>query len=473
MNSRHQTFGPDKLICENVRHKEKNTKIASRFTVISTSFFMIAMAIMDLGPVFAQEASSDWPGFLGANRDGRSSETGILKDWSDGKLKLAWKKTIGEGYGIGSVKANQMFQFDFINGNERLQCLDVNNGNQVWEFKHPSTYKDTFGFDSGPRASPIVDGDRVYCLGAEGKLFCVNTKDGKLIWKVDTQKEFGVVQNFFGVGSTPVVAGKNLLVMVGGSPEKDQKLAKGRMADVSPNGSAIVAFDKLTGKVVKKFGDDLASYSSIKLTEVSGKKVGYAWCRKGLVAFDVEKLEVNWTFDWRARKLESVNAVTPVVDGDLVFLSESYGPGSVVLRNLGDKYEEVWSDAKRRDKAFKIHWNTPVLHDGMLYASNGESRAELRCVEFKTGKVKWSQPGYARASLTFVDGHLIVLDEKGKLFLMKPDSEKFQIVTTYSDENDKPLKVTPPCWAGAIVASGKLFFRSKQHLFCFQLVEAK
>ena len=470
MNSRHQTSAPKNLICENVAHKYKNRKIASRFAVISTSLFMIALASMDLGAVYAQENSTDWPGFLGANRDGRSAETGILKDWSGGKLKLAWKKPIGEGYGIGSIKAKQMFQFDFIDGNERLQCLDLDTGKQVWEFKHPSAYKDTFDFERGPRASPILDGDYVYCFGVEGKLFCINAKDGKQVWMVDTQKEFGVIQNFFGVGSTPVVAGKNLLVMVGGSPEKDQKLAKGRMADVTSNGSAVVAFDKLTGKVVKKFGDDLASYSSIKLAKVNGKQVGYAWCRQGLIAFDVEKLEVNWTFDWRARRLESVNAVTPVVDGDMVFLSESYGPGSVVLRNLGDKYEEVWSDAKRRDKAFKIHWNTPVLQDGMLYASNGESRAEIRCVEFKTGEVKWSQPGYARASLTFVDGHMIVLDELGKLLLIKPNSEKFEVVTTYADENADPLKVTKPCWAAPIVAGGKLLFRSKKHLFCFQLV---
>ena len=116
--------------------------------MISTSLFMIALASMDLGAVYAQENSTDWPGFLGANRDGRSAETGILKDWSGGKLKLAWKKPIGEGYGIGSVKAKQMFQFDFIDVNERLQCLDLDTGDQVWEFKHPSAYKDTFDFET-------------------------------------------------------------------------------------------------------------------------------------------------------------------------------------------------------------------------------------------------------------------------------------------------------------------------------------
>ena len=88
MNSRHQTSAPKNLICENVAYKYKNRKIASRFAVISTSLFMIALASMDLGAVYAQENSTDWPGFLGANRDGRSAETGILKDWSGGKLKL-------------------------------------------------------------------------------------------------------------------------------------------------------------------------------------------------------------------------------------------------------------------------------------------------------------------------------------------------------------------------------------------------
>ena len=304
-------------------------------------------------------------------------------------------------------------------------------------------------------------------------LHCLSADKGKEIWKVDTGKEFGVIQNFFGVGSTPVIFKDTLYVMIGGSPQKDKSIPQGRLNDVSSNGSAIVAFDKKTGKVLAKFGDDLASYSSIKICKVNGKDVGYAWCRENLIAFDVATNKVQWKFKWRARKLESVNATTPVTEGDLVFISESYGPGSVLLKNLGEKYEVVWSDEKRRDKALSIHWNTPVLHDGVMYASDGQykNRAELRCVDFKTGKVLWKKPGYTRASLTYVDDHLIVLDENGKLFLLKADSTKFNVVTRYSDADGKPLNVTPPCWAAPIIANGKMYIRSKNELICFQLTK--
>lgn len=437
------------------------------------TIIFVGMSLTLAPSAFSQTKNQhDWPSFLGANRDGKSSETGILTDWSDGKLKLVWQKKIGEGYGIGCVADKRMFHFDVVDSTARLRALDTESGDEIWKFEYPSKYKDLYDFDSGPRASPIIDEGRIYAFGVEGKLYCVSAKDGKEIWNVDTAKEFGVIKNFFGAGSTPVVSGDHLFVMVGGSPAADQKIPPGQLGEVSANGSAIVVFDKASGKVVSKFGDDLASYSSIKLAKQGDKIIGYAFCRKGLLAFDAKAHKVIWDFDWRARKLESVNAMTPVVDGDMVFLSESYGPGSVLLKNKGDQYEEVWSDAKRRDKALSLHWNTPVLHDGMLYASNGQNknRAEIRCVEMKTGDVKWAQRGFARASLTYVDGHLVVLDENGKLLLLKPNSEKFDVVTTYSDSDGKPLTVKPPCWAAPIVADGKLYIRSKDQLFCFQLI---
>ncbi len=191
-----------------------------------------------------------------------------------------------------------------------------------------------------------------------------------------------------------------------------------------------------------------------------------------MIAFDVDARNVIWEFPWRARKLESVNAMTPVVDGDSIFISESYGPGAVLLRNSGDKPEVVWSDESRREKALEVHWNTPVLHDGMLYACSGQHKndAVVRCVEMKSGKIRWSQKGFARASLTYIDGHLIVLDEEGELFLIKATPEEFDIVTSYSDQNAMPLKVSPPCWAAPIIAHGLLYVRSRNQLFCFDLI---
>ena len=155
--------------------------------------------------------------------------------------------------------------------------------------------------------------------------------------------------------------------------------------------------------------------------------------RSGLVGFEPATGKVDFHFPWRAKILESVNASTSVVVGDEVFISETYGPGSALLQVESGGSRVVWRDEdRRREKAMQTHWNTAVYHDGFLYGSSGrhESNAELRCVEWKTGEVKWSQPGLSRCSLLYVDGHLVCLGEDGVLRLLRADPEKFDVVET-------------------------------------------
>ena len=304
-------------------------------------------------------------------------------------------------------------------------------------------------------------------------LHCFDTKDGSVVWKLDTNKKFGVVQNFFGVGSSPLIVGDDLIVMVGGSPESDQANNGKRIDGVKSNGSAIVVLDKLTGKVKHSFGEQLASYSSVQTYRNGGDTLGVAWLRGGLMGFDFKAGKVLWEFPYRARRYETVNASTPVVDGTRIFVSESYGLGSVVL-DVKSKSEPavIWQDTNPREQSLALHWATPVLHEGYLYASHGSGRAnaELRCVEFATGEVKWKQKGYGRASVTFVDGHLIVLDENGKLALLKANHDKFELVSEYADADGNKLPIEYPCWAAPVVADGRLYVRGKGKIVCLQLI---
>ena len=200
--------------------------------------------------------------------------------------------------------------------------------------------------------------------------------------------------------------------MVGGSPEESKKIPKGKLNLVKPNGSAIVALDRKTGKEVYRFGDDLASYTSLRIVDMHGQKVALAWMRESLFVFSPDDGSVLFKFKWRARKLESVNASTPVVSGNRIYIGESYQKGGVVLE-VDEKWETttLWSDDGKRDKSLAPHWNTPVLHEGFLYGCNGEKTgtAKFTCVEFATGEVKWSVPRLGRTSATFCDGHLIVI----------------------------------------------------------------
>ncbi len=419
-------------------------------------------------------AGCDWPVFLGPTGDSKSTETGIRTDWSDKGLPVLWVRRLSESYGIGSIHDGRYYQFDRDGDKAQLLCLDARSGEDLWKFEYPTDYEDTYGYNGGPRCSPLVDDARVYLFGAEGVLHCVSSADGKLLWKVDTAAEFGVVQNFFGVGSNPVIEGRLLIVMVGGSPPESQDVPRGALDRVVGNGSGIVAFDKMTGKVVYRITDELASYASLKLATINGRRWCFAFARGGLVGFEPASGKVDFHYPWRARILESVNASVPVVVGDEVFISETYGPGSSLLRVRPGGYEVVWADEPRsRDKAMQTHWNTPVYHEGYLYASSGRHtyNAELRCIDWKTGKIQWSEQGLTRCSLLYADGHFVCLGEYGDLILLKANPEKFQPVTVLRlrDDDDDPL-LEYPCWAAPILSHGRLYVRGRNHVVCLELI---
>ena len=425
----------------------------------------------------------DWAQFLGPTGDSKSPETGIITDWPEAGPRLVWQLKIGEGYGIGSVSRGRFFQFDRYGDNARLLCLNAETGEQLWRYEYATDYSDLYSYNGGPRASPIVDGDRVYIYGVEGQLHCVQVTDGKPLWKHDLSQRFGVIQNFFGVGSTPVIVGDLLLVMVGGSPDEDKLVPPGQLDRVSGNGSAVVAFDKITGEVRYQIGDELASYASMKVAKIGERNYGLAFCRGGLLAFEPNTGKIDFQFPWRSRILESVNASTPVVVGNEVFISETYGIGSTLLRVASDQPEVVWQDsANRREKSFKAHWNTPVFIDGYLYGCSGRNPpdAELRCIEWKTGKVQWSIPNQVRTSLLYVDGHFLCLGEFGTLELIKVNPKKYEPIAevTLRDASSGPLPdglaarqlLRAPCWAAPILSHGLLYLRGDDRLVCLELI---
>jgi outer membrane protein assembly factor BamB len=431
--------------------------------------------------LWSRQEGSDWGPFLGPTGDGKSPEKGILTQWPKEGLKIVWERTLGTSYGAPAISQGRLFQFDRFGRMARVYCLQAETGDELWRYEYPTAYEDYYGYNNGPRCSPVVDGDRVYAYGAEGMLLCLNAVTGKLIWKVDAAKEFGVVQNFFGNGSNPVVEGELLLVMVGGSPPGTTDITR-----AEGNGSGIVAFDKLTGEVKYKITDELASYASLKAATLAGRRFGLAFCRGGLVGFEPATGKVDFHFPWRARILESVNASMPVVSGNEVFISETYGPGSALLSVAPGKCDVVWQDDERkRSKSMQTHWNTPIELDGYLYASSGRhlNNAELRCIEWKTGDIQWSEPDLTRASLTYVDGHFLVLGEVGTLLLVKANPEKYELVSKMNlvpqpaglaGEGSTALESGfDPFWAAPVVSHGLVYIRGRGKLRCMELIPRK
>ena len=436
--------------------------------------------------IFLFAASSlnaeDWPKFLGPYGTGISSENNLIDRWPSDGPKRIWKQEIGTGYSAPSIIGNQLTLHHRINNQEIVETYQADSGTSMWKYAYPSHFVDPFGYNNGPRCSPLLTKDRCYTFGAEGKLVCLDRSTGQHLWTRDTAADFNIPRAFFGVGSTPILESGRLIVMIGGQPD-----------------SGIAAFDPETGKTVwssvgKKTwngkpkigwrGEPLvvwkdyemqASYASPVLVTIHGKQHLLCFMRQGLVSLDPRSGKERFSFWFRARVNESVNAMNPVVKDDFIFLSGAYyGIGSVLLQvqDTGDSVKEIW-----RDDVLEIHWSTPILNNGFLYAFSGrnEPDARLRCVEFATGKLMWDQDQrwrksltppsvYGRGSIVMADDKLFVLGEAGLLGLFKPSPEKPIELARF-----QVPELKYPCWAAPVISNKRLYLRSENRLLCYDI----
>ena len=418
-------------------------------------------------------AGSDWAGFMGPTGDGKSPESGISKSWTEEGPPLLWQMPVGAGYAAPTVAGGRLFLFDRHGDKMRLTSMNARTGSEQWRSEYATGYEDMYGYSNGPRAAPLVDGDLIYTLGAEGRLRCHRVKDGSLVWEVDTASTFGVVQNFFGTGSTPVVEGDLLIAAIGGSPPGSPGIQSGKVVG---NGSGIVAFDKQTGEVRYKITDELAGYSSPMVVTIGERRWGFLFARGGLVGFEPASGKVDFHFPFRAKRRESVNASNPVVVGDTVFVTESYGPGSAVLRVRPGGYEVVRRDTSPRDQSMSCHFMTPIHHEGYLYGSSGagSGEAELRAVEYASGKIMWRAPGLGRATLLYVDGHLVVFTERGRLLLVEATPERYNVVAEATPADGAGGQwLRYPAWSPPVLSHGILYLRGKGRLAAFELIQGE
>jgi len=400
-------------------------------------------------------------------------ETSIWLSWPENGPPVRWRMAIGEGYSRPAVAGGRLFLFDRYADRARLTCLNAATGRELWRSEYSTDYQDYYGFSNGPRSSPVVDGGRVYTFGAEGRLRCHRVAEGRLLWDVDTAADFAVVQNFFGVASTPVVEGQLLIVPIGGSAPGSPDVRSGR---VRGSGSGIVAFDKLTGEVRYRITDELASYSSPIVRTIGERRWGFVFARGGLVGFEPRTGKVDFEFPWRARKIESVIAATPVVVDDTVFVTESYEPGAALLRVKPGGYDVLRKDPPGRRGTLRSHWATPVYHDGYLYgcSGSGSGDAQLVAVDYSTGELAWSEPKLGRTTLLYVDGHLIVLAEYGELIVIEATPRGFRPVARVtlaeagSSGKPRPL-ITHPAWSPPVLSDGLLYVRGRDQLVCLDL----
>lgn len=427
------------------------------------------LLIQDVPDLRTRRTGVDWPNFLGPTQDSVSPEKGLLASWPPDGPPIVWRRAIGEGYAPPAISKGRLFHVERAGPKLRTLALKSETGEPLWEHAYETDYSDLYGYDGGPRCAPVVDDDRVYVYGPEGKLHCLKAVDGSVLWARDLSTEYKVVQNFFGVGSAPLVEGELLLVQVGGSPPDSPGIQSGEVKGLD---SGLVAFDKRTGKEKYRLSSELASYSSPMTATIDGRRWGFLFARGGLLGFEPASGKIDFHHPWRAPILESVNASQPVVVGDLVLISECYGVGASLLKVKPGAFDVLWADGRKRDRALMTHWMTSIHLDGHVYASSGRhpQNAELRCVELKTGAVKWSVPGMTRCSLLLADGLFYCQGEEGTLRLLKlsPEGPKEISKAVLKDPDGAPL-LRYPAWAAPIVAHGYLYVRGKDRLVCLDV----
>ena len=414
----------------------------------------------------------DWPRLLGPSFEGRGVTGEIKFDWSR-TPSVAWQLPVGDGYGLGCVWNNRYYHHDARREGrqsvERLRAVELSNADPVWSVERPLSYQDLYDYENGPRGTPTTDGEVIVTFGVDGELICRNLVNGTQRWSVSTNQDFGVVQNFFGVGASPLILDDRVIVPVGGSPEEDQQIAPRRLDRVTPNNSALVAFRLADGKRLWQAGNDLASYSSPRTIEIEGTTAVLYFARDHLMAVDSEDGKLLWKVRHRADILESVNAMMPIVKDDKVFISECYQNGSVLLKVNRDAAEKVWQDPpkNRRKQSMRSHWATPVLFQGYLYGSSGRNNpdSDLRCIEFATGKIRWSDDRGRRTSVALAGQQLVVLDEKGRMQIVQPTPERLDVVAEF-DFSDR---LTSPCWSAPIIVGNQMLIRGNRSVLCLAI----
>jgi outer membrane protein assembly factor BamB len=367
--------------------------------------------VKSLVATFALLVSSptDWPQFLGPERNGNYSGPAIETHWPAGGPRPLWEKNIGQGFAGPAVVGKRLVLFHRVANREVIEALDVATGAPLWRHDYETTYRDDFGFDEGPRSVPVVEGGVVYTFGAQGVLSAVALETGKPLWSVATAERFKVPKNFFGAAGSPLVMDGRVLLNVGGAE------------------AGIAAFDAGTGNLLWTATKDEASYSSPTAATLGGERLALFYTRSGLEIVDPLKGAVKQEFPWRSRSRSSVNAAVPLVAGEVIFLSASYGTGAVALRYASSGLTKLWSS----DEALSSHYATAVHRDQVLYGFHGrqEYGQSFRAVELLTGKVLWSEDGFGAGTVTLAADKLVIVRESGELVVAEASPRGFLVLS--------------------------------------------
>jgi outer membrane protein assembly factor BamB len=425
-------------------------------------------AFLVLGPCSVVTAD-DWNQWLGPNRDGTWNETGTIDAFPESGPKVLWRAAVAGGYAGPAVAGGRVYVADYVLregdatpnpgrkneliGDERLTCFDAVTGEQVWQHAYECRYH--LSYPGGPRVTPVVDGDRVYALGAEGNLICLNTADGKVVWQRDLKADFGLESApYWGFAAHPLVDGDTLYSIVGGE------------------GSVVVAFDKMTGQEKwRALSARSQGYCPPTMIEAGGTKQLLIWHPEALNSLNPETGEVYWSFE--LAPAYDMSIIAPIRHGDYLYTTGL--DGTSLLLKLDPETPaatEVW-----RGHGPHPDHNPPIIVDGYIYGV--DNSGQLRCFELESGDRVWEdlatctngRPASSTTGFIVRNGDkYFIATEQGELIIARMSPEGFQeldrgkMLEPTSRTGNRQVVWSHPAFAGKCV-----FARNDKELVCISL----
>lgn len=390
-------------------------------------------------PAPAPRVQAYWTDFRGPQRDGHYREMPILTDWPSGGLKELWRQPVGEGYASFVVAAGKAYTIEQRRDREVVAAYDMNTGLELWTNSWKAHFQESMG-GPGPRATPTWHNGKLYPLGAEGELRCLDANTGKVIWAKNILSDNGAQNLSWAMAASPLVVDDKVIVLPGGR-----------------NGRSVVAYNKDTGDPVWKVLDDPQAYTAPMEATLAGQRQLLVVSRERAMGLTVEDGNLLWSYPWSTSY--GVNAAQPlIVDENRFFISAGYGHGAALVdvRREGDGFRAstVWETNRMKNK-----FSGSVLHQGYIY---GLDEAILACLNVETGNLEWKGGRYGHGQVLLASGHLIVITETGDLVLVKATPEGHQELARFSALSGKT-------WNNPAIDGGRLLVRNTREMACYRV----
>jgi outer membrane protein assembly factor BamB len=388
---------------------------------------------------------AEWPRWRGPDISDHSPDKGLLKEWPAGGPQQLWVfKDAGLGYSGPAISNGKLFTMGARDATIFLIAIDCTTGKEIWSQEIGVYLRNNWG--DGPRGTPTVDGERVYALGARGKLVCAKTDDGSIIWETDLVKDLGGKVPGWGYCESPLIDGNQLICTPGGG--------KG----------AIAALDKMTGKTIWQSGEvkDGAQYSSVIPIEHGGKRQYVQLFQKTLAGVSAETGDLVWRSGWTGR---TAVIPTPIYRDNQVYIASGYGIGCKAVKlGASGKAEDAY-----KNEVMVNHHGGVILVGDHLYGHS--DKGGWKCQEFATGKEIWSSNKLGKGAIHYADGMFYCLSEKdGTVALVEASTEGWKEKSRFTlSPQTKLRKPAGKIWTHPVVIGGRLYLRDQELIHCYNV----